>query len=250
MANGKNGNGGSRAGVVFGVSNEVIGIIGGVAIIGIGAHLLGEWLRPKQHFSRDMGSGGEKPVIVDAMYGECAAAATHPDQVHRNKDRVMASIKQRIPRLQQLVERHGNDPMKLAEGIHRNARDVLEDMEIPSQPHPSAAPPELVRLFQAQRQDNMARDYHYPGQLIIDPAERSYLENEAMSYAVTTDPVQRFRKKEELRDMAEIQRLAYLRQKYAERHAYIQQKDIEHLQDKAERIKPAQSMRGSWYPLG
>lgn len=252
-----NGNGHKGAGVVFGVSNDVVAIIGGVAIIGIGAHLLGEILKPRPQFSHtsNLGSGGgETPTLIESMYAECADSATHPEQVHRNKDRVLAAIKQRIPRLQTLTERYAKGKIgrdKIGQGIQRNARDVLDQLEIPSEPHPSAAPPALVRLFEEQRQHHMSRQYHHPGQLILNGAERKYYENEAMSYAVTTDPVERQRKKDNIKAQAEMQRLAALRAAHAARQAAIQSLDAnKHVLQRAWQTPVGTGMQGSMYPIG
>lgn len=244
------------AGVVFGVSNEVIAIIGGVAIIGIGAHLLGEWLKPKRpRIIETIRSGPDSmpPTIIDAMYGEIADNATNPSQVHANRDRVHAAIKQRIPRLQQLSDRHAKGeigPDKLAQGIQRNAHDVMDDLGIPSSPHPAAASPPLVKLFQNQRAAEMSRRYYAPGQLILNTPERRYLEHQAMSMAATTDPIERHRKKEAIKDAREAARLAALTQKHQERQQFILQKHLEQIQDKQARLGPSGAMQGSWYPLG
>lgn len=255
MANDNNGGRRNGAGVVFGISNEVVAIIGGVAIIGIGAHLLGSWLKPKPApIVETIRSGPNEtpPTVIDAMYGEIANNATNPNQVHANRDRVHAGIKQRMPRLQQLSERFSKGeigPHKLAQGIHRNASEVMEDLGIPQGPHPASASPILVKLFQKQREELTAGRYHHPGDLILNTPERRYLEHQAMSYAATTDPVQRQIKKDQIQDARHAARLAALQQMHAQRQAFVNAKQLEQIQDKQARLIPSSSMQGSWYPL-
>lgn len=239
MARDKNGNGERRggAGVVFGVSNDVVAIIGGVAIIGIGAHLVNSLLRPKQR-AFDIEHKTDEPTLMEAMYGEITASASHPEQVHSNQDRVQAAIKQRIPRMQHLAQKAKDGvigPDKVAEGIHNNARDVLEQLEIPSQPHPTSAPPALVELFKNQRKEHLTNRYNVPGGLILDPYERRWLEKEAMSYQATTDPVDRVARRDAARDAAEAARLARIREAHADRQQYIAARYMEEQQDRLQR---------------
>jgi hypothetical protein len=224
---------GSSAGIE--ISNSTIAIVGTVALFGIGAHLLGKWLapRPQQH-AVHVARQTEEPTIFEAMYGEAVATASHPETVHRNADRVQAAIKQRTPRIQQLVSRaHNGDigPDKVAEGVRNNVQDVMDQLEIPTDPHPSAASPELKTLFEAQRQSHLTHQFNVPGGLILDPSERRWLDHQAMSYAVTRDPQARVVARDAARDAREAARLGALRQRQAQRQAQIHARELEQLGD-------------------
>ncbi len=206
------------------ISNSVVAIVGTVALVGIGAHLLGKWLAPKPDHAIHVARQTDEPTIYEAMYGEAVATATHPETVHRNADRVHAAIRQRSPRIQELVGRaHRGDigPDQVAEGVRANVHDVLDQLEIPSNPHPSAASPELIRLFHNQRQHHLTNRFAVPGGLILDPYERRYLEHQSMALVGETDPQMRVMLADRQRQAKDRQRLAGLRQHQAHRQSVI-----------------------------
>lgn len=221
------------------ISNSTIAIVGTVALFGIGAHLLGQWLAPrKEHHAIHVARQTEEPTIFEAMYGEAVATASHPESVHRNADRVHAAIRQRTPRIQELISRaHNGDigPDKVAEGVRNNVQDVMDQLEIPTNPHPSAASPELIKLFNNQRQHHLTNHFAVPGGLILDPYERRYLDHQAMALAAQTDPQARVLANESARQARDTARLGALRQHHAQRQAHIQARELEQLTDLQQR---------------
>ena len=93
---------------------------------------------------------------------------------------------QRAPHIKELIMKGHNGqygPGKMAEGVQNMAEDILLQFDIPSRPHDSAANPRLVQLFKNQRREGINYRYAVPGGLVLDPAERQYLDKEIMSYA-------------------------------------------------------------------
>ena len=179
-------------GVGASASNTAVAVGGTVLLALIGGHLITklaeehhhkQWRKQRPHHV--VGVMNHRHVM-DSIYDECLNSASHPHTVHRNRDRIYHAMHQRAPHIKELIMKGHNGqygPGKMAEGVQNMAEDILLQFDIPSRPHDSAANPRLVQLFKNQRREGINYRYAVPGGLVLDPAERQYLDKEIMSYA-------------------------------------------------------------------
>lgn len=191
MANGE-------VGVGFGISNTAVGVAGAVALALIGGYTITKLAKEnmEKHYWRGRHHGIHHAHqwqgvmshrhIMDSIYNECVMNASHPETVHKNRDRIYRAIHQRAPHVKELIMKgHKGEygPGKMAEGIQNMSEDILLQFDIPQKPHESAANPRLVQLFKNQRHNDINYRYSIPGGLVLDPYERQYLDKEILSYA-------------------------------------------------------------------
>lgn len=225
MANGNGGGPGFAFG--FGLSNVAVAVIGSVAIGAIGAHLLQSIFAPKpRHYTPVFNTERESIDMADTLFGEVLANTSHPSSVTQNADRVHTAIKQRLPRIKYLLDRKHRGEIgshKIAEGIHNNAQDIIDELGIPSNPHPAAMSPNVLDDIKRARKHDLANVNVPPGGLILNPFERRYADHQAMSYQGITDPVMKVHRKEQINKARQLQRLQELR---ADKMAHDLRQDI------------------------
>lgn len=217
-----NGNGaGFEIGAGLKISNPAIGI-GGLVLIGaIGAHLISGIFAKNRVMTVEHKTS--LPSIHEAMFGEVRAMATDPTMVDRNADRVNEALKQRRDYIKTLREKVKNGQIshqQFASAIQQHSSDVLDQLGMPQNPHPSSFHQDGVNWFKQHRISQLQKDFAAPGGLLLDPEEQAYVEHQLLSYPAETN---RFALKEAVKKQAENARLTLLRQKRREHQLAMQQ---------------------------
>ena len=215
---------GTGQGFGFGlnVSNAAIGV-GGLVVLGaIGAHLISNiWAGPKKR-ALTVAHKTSEPTMMETMFAEAQAMATDPTVVGRNADRVAEAVKQRRDYIKTLRDKLHSGQIShqhFAHAMQQHASDVLDQLGIAQNPHPTSLPSDSIQLFKNQRIGGMTDRFAVPGGMILDPEERAWLEHQTMSYQGSADESTRFHLQETARKQAEEARLAALRLRWRERQA-------------------------------
>lgn len=226
------------------LSNPAIAV-GGLVVLGVvSAHLISNILNGPKKRALNVEAKTSPATMHEAMFGEIQAMATDPSMVDRNADRVNEAIKQRRDYMKSLKEKLNRGEIgyqQLSDALQQHASDVMEQLEIPQNPHQASVHPDSLNLFKEHRRHHLTSKFAVPGGLMLDPEERAFIEHQKMAYSYQGTEQDRQATKDIIKDQIIAQRLAELRARQRERQEanlrrFIQS-DEEHDRDVMSKIE-------------